>query len=104
MRGYFDGDGYFSNTEKTFSIGFIGTEKFIKGFLQILPSSFKKTNGIFEVHRTNGTKKYVISEEKSIKTMLDFLYKDATIYLDRKYALYLNYVINGKKKNNKIAV
>ena len=32
IRGYFDGDGWFSNTSSCFQVGIIGTEDFIRGF------------------------------------------------------------------------
>ena len=32
IRGYFDGDGWFTNTDSCFQIGIIGTEDFIKDF------------------------------------------------------------------------
>ena len=41
-------------------------------------------------HKNNSsTKTLLISQKESIKNVLDYLYKDATIFLDRKYKKYL---------------
>ena len=57
IRGYFDGDGWFTNTESCFQIGIIGTENFINGFLNSIENT-NKDNKIFDVHRKNGVKRY----------------------------------------------
>jgi len=41
IRGYFDGDGHFTNTEKCFEAGYIGTEDFIIESLNHLPDTIK---------------------------------------------------------------
>ena len=38
IRGYFDGDGWFTNTEKCFQTGIIGTKEFIEGTFKYLGS------------------------------------------------------------------
>ena len=58
IRGYFDGDGWFTNTEECFQVGIIGTEDFIKGFLDNI-TIYNKENKIFDVHRKDGAKRYV---------------------------------------------
>ena len=96
IRGYFDGDGWFSNNEKTFQIGIIGTEDFIKGFLEQIPIS-NKTNKIFTVHRKDGAKRYVFSGLKDVESFLSYIYDDSFIYLDRKYLNFLDFKNNGSK-------
>ena len=56
IRGYFDGDGWFSNTPSCFQVGIIGTEDFIKGFLNCV-ENINTENTIFKVNRENGAKK-----------------------------------------------
>ena len=100
IRGYFDGDGWFSNTSSCFQVGIIGTEDFIKGFLNIIEIQ-NKNNKIFTVHREDGAKRYVFSGLNDVTNFLNWIYKDATIYLDRKYNHYLDFINNGSKYHKK---
>lgn len=97
IRGYFDGDGWFSNTGSCFQVGIIGTENFITGFLDAV-DCINKTNKIFNVHRENGAKRYVFGAYHDVLNFLNWIYKDSTVYLDRKYELYLDFIQNGKKR------
>lgn len=102
IRGYFDGDGWFTNTEKCFQVGIIGTEDFINGFLNIIEKeNIKSTNKIFTVHREDGAKRYVISSYNDVLNFLNYLYKDCNIFLDRKYANYLDFINNGSNYHKK---
>ena len=95
IRGYFDGDGWFSNTKCCFQVGLIGTQDFIQGFLECI--NFANTqNKIFTVHLEDGAKRYIFSAYKDIFNFLNWIYKDATIYLDRKYQAYQDFLSNGK--------
>ena len=96
IRGYFDGDGWFSNTPSCFQVGIIGTEDFIKGFLNIIEIQ-NKNNKIFTVHREDGAKRYVFGGLNDVTNFLNWIYKDANIYLDRKYEHYLDFIQNGTK-------
>ena len=95
IRGYFDGDGHFTNTPKCFEAGFISTFDFITECLKHLPNSLKKDSKIQKVHREDGAKRYSFYSYNDVKTFLDFMYKDCTIYLDRKYEHYLDFINNG---------
>ena len=97
IRGYFDGDGWFTNTENCFQAGIIGTEDFIKGFLNAVELENKNNKKIFTVHREDGAKRYVFSGLNDVTNFLNWIYKDATIYLDRKYNHYLDFINNGSK-------
>jgi len=106
IRGYFDGDGWFTNTQNCFQVGIIGTVNFITGFLNSIELQNKKNKKIFTVHRENGAKRYVFGAYDDVLNFLNWIYKDATIYLDRKYEHYLDFINNGsnyhttKKKEN----
>ena len=88
IRGYFDGDGWFTNTEKCFQVGIIGTENFINGFLDSIENIDKK-NKIFDVHREDGAKRYVFGAYNDVLNFLNWIYKDSNIYLDRKYKKFI---------------
>lgn len=96
IRGYFDGDGWFTNTDSCFQAGIIGTEDFIKGFLNNI-ENVKKDNKIFDVHRKDGAKRYAFNSYKDVKTFLQWMYEDCNIYLERKYENYLDFIQNGSK-------
>ena len=98
LRGYFDGDGHFTNTDSCFEAGYIGTLDFITESLKHLPDSIKRKDlTIKNVHREDGAKTYSFYSYSDVKNFLDFLYKDCNIYLDRKYEHYLDFIINGSK-------
>lgn len=87
IRGYFDGDGSFAkNSKGTYTIKMCGTKEFLKSVLKI----FGKEN--LKLHKARKDKKntYYISicGMKQIKRIADYLYNDATIYLDRKHERY----------------
>lgn len=102
IRGYFDGDGWFTNTEECFQVGIIGTEDFIKGFLDSIEIQ-NKNNKIFDVHRENGAKRYVFGGAyQDVLNFLNWIYKDSNVYLDRKYEHYLDFIQNGSKYHKTI--
>lgn len=104
IRGYFDGDGSFGcykNTRKCklsdgsyktyeynkgkFSI--ILQDKFVKEFVELLP-------GNFYIHKSKAKHMVYIeaSSKESLRMIYEYLYKDSTIYLERKHGKFLEYV------------
>lgn len=94
MRGYFDGDGCIRSDLK--SMGIVSSENFCKKYKEILEQKIpdlefdkkykyisKKQGALFS---------FVVSDKKKMTGILNFLYKDANIYLDRKHELYLKFV------------
>ena len=100
IRGYFDGDGWFSNTDSCFQVGIIGTQDFIKGFLDDV-ENINKDNKIFTCHREEGAKRYMFGAYQDVLNFLNWIYKDSNIYLDRKYENYLDFINNGSKYHKK---
>lgn len=93
LRGYFDGDGSISTNGKNrngspkYAINIIATEEFLNGFME------------FFIHK--GISKVKLQSKNKMKTwnkvginqitiVLDYLYKDSSVYLDRKYTKYIN--------------
>ena len=102
LRGYFDGDGHFTNTDSCFEAGYIGTLEFIQNSLKILPDTLRKNSKIKDVHRKDGAKTYSFYSYHDVKIFLDYLYKDCNIYLDRKYEHYLDFINNGSKYHKRL--
>ena len=76
IRGYFDGDGCFY---KIYDI--IGNKQFLESLINILPFNCE-----YSFYKPKDDKSYVLRiRTKSLKQFFEFMYKDATIYLDRKY-------------------
>lgn len=88
IRGYFDGDGCisYSNKEHTdMCISILGTDKFLNKLQEYLPLEKKnkilKTKNIYSLSFQRSRGKYV----------LNYLYKNAKIFLDRKEIRYKEY-------------
>lgn len=101
LRGYFDGDGCicesFSNkASKTATLytTVTGSNDFI-GSLSALLQNLLSIEGSVQLKDKVSVIKY--NTRKSI-VLLDFLYRDSSIYLDRKYALYHNIVVKNLRK------
>lgn len=100
MRGYFDGDGTLSLPKPLkesrcpqLQFGIVGTEEFINDYegymvdIGVLHqcAKLRPTGQAFQT-RHGGN--------KQAKKVFDFLYKDSSVYLDRKYELF-NAVLGG---------
>ena len=99
IRGYFDGDGAFSYSNKIIKdtiivpkIGFIGTLDFLEGIQESLSTCVNlhlaNKNGSDECFRIS------FGYKESIE-ILKNLYENATIYLDRKYQRYTIFKTNN---------
>lgn len=86
IRGYFDGNGSISFKEnKTKVCSFnSGSEDFIKGLHEYLNKYVCKTSAIYKSKKAHVYRLQFTSYE-STYTFLNYLYKDATIYLDQKF-------------------
>lgn len=88
IRGYFDGDGYVIKTRK--HIGFCGNLVFINQLRDIFETNDFATNKdgtIGNQTETYGELKY---SKKVTRKIMDWMYKGATVYLDRKFNEYYN--------------
>ena len=96
MRGYFDGDGSITSIipkkciKEQFGFSVIGTSEFLNKYEEYLLKGISRDIN----NRTNRQRRYDWSEEtesiqyrgnNQVFKIFQFLYKDATIYLDRKY-------------------
>lgn len=97
IRGYFDGDGSVTRkikNENNISIllTITSTEKFCKSIKEIAEKELGIKCGIYEASSKNGiTKVFSLSKSASIKFM-NWMYKDADIYIERKYKRYIEYI------------
>lgn len=84
IRGYFDGDGSISFIQqKAYEIQFTGTKDFLDGIMNYFNKNLKMHT------KDNVTYQLKIGGNLQVRKILDIIYKDATIYLDRKHEKYL---------------
>lgn len=101
IRGYFDGDGCISvkkrnNRKSTNSMTYQLTIAGKKEFLQNIQNWLVKEAGVnnirLEIPKNNFAKVLHYGGRINATKILNYLYKDATIYLKRKHDIYLNMV------------
>lgn len=98
IRGYYDGDGsvHFSEKYKNAILTLTSTEKFCLKIKEYIEKTLSINTYIVDASNHNGiTKVFGVSGSNQIKTFLDWLYKDADIYLNRKYQKYINKYYNS---------
>lgn len=88
MRGYFDGDGcvYYSHGQLAFSI--LGTSEFLDKYEEYVLNSMereKSTRRLHDKRLMNNTESIQYTGNVQCGKWFNFLYNNATIYLQRKY-------------------
>ena len=87
MRGYFDGDGCICVTEKTNTFSLLGTFDFIdKYYDEVLLNTGDTKHSLY---KKNNVYELAISKPKSIDKIYEYLYKDASVFLERKKEKFL---------------
>lgn len=93
IRGYFDGDGSvsFSSKNSNCIATITSTDSFCKTIQSILQSELNIHAGVYDAsNKNNITKVTSISGKNQVKKFLDYIYKDADLYLERKYQKYVH--------------
>jgi hypothetical protein len=91
IRGYFDGDGGISYTEKSKSTCILGTFEFLTELLTYLPCQ-KKT--FYRDKRWTGNTFGIQYSKIDSVDLLNYLYSNSNIYLDRKYILFQKFAVH----------
>ncbi|SHJ48604.1 LAGLIDADG family homing endonuclease [Tepidibacter formicigenes] len=92
IRGYMDGDGtitYNSSNKKEFRVKIVGVKNmlnFIKKFIE--ENNIATINKFYQRRKTDKVYSIELGGNNQVKKFLDLIYKDSTIYLDRKYNRY----------------
>lgn len=84
VRGYFDGDGHIRNDNTFEGIDISGRVEFIDNLKIVLKDYITRE----ELHSTHSKRIYT-NKLKGIQ-FLDYIYKNATVYLTRKYTIALS--------------
>jgi len=89
IRGYFDGDGSIRMPQKkSASIDIIGTSDFCIGIQNAVNDNIKLSSNVRK-DISSEMFRFEISGNKNTKKFFDWLYKDSSIFLLRKYNKYL---------------
>ena len=84
VRGYFDGDGCISFTKTgRLMINIVGTKEFLSEIKNLFPNNFGKA--LIKDRRWKNNTYYIACSANNADAVLTKLYKNSTIYLDRKY-------------------
>ena len=92
IRGYFDGDGWITSYKRKDSngyrnaVGIIGGKKALNYFIDFLPKGFSK----YEKYKDDKIIQISGSSIKTISETYNYLYENATIFLDRKKNVFEN--------------
>jgi hypothetical protein len=104
IRGYFDGDGGLSVDKGSSKLGqltisFVGTIN----FLNVLQQHIGTNNKLQDVCRNGITRQLSIKGNTKVIAILNNLYQDATVFLDRKKNMFddfvKNYNIDSQREN-----
>lgn len=94
IRGYFDGDGSISTPKNSYgprknrrTISFIGTQDFLQSIIDIFVNEVCTDFGGITLYQKRNQQAWQFSKTKydTNKEIYKYLYRDATIYLERKY-------------------
>ena len=97
VRGLFDGDGsvcmkIINENNHPVTTTITSTESVCQSIKTICEQYVGISPGIYDASCHNGVTKVIVFSGRNIsKRFLDWIYQDATIYLDRKYYRYINY-------------
>lgn len=90
LRGLFDGDGCLGKTKFGYRLTFCGSKEMVNAFAEHL---IGKLNVVKQKMRKQKKLWYVYFGRKSdINKILNYLYADATLYLNRKHSQYNRFV------------
>lgn len=85
IRGYIDGDGSISGLKKkTYAVKICGTENILRFIENSLPIN-KKIRKLEKRKEGQTVSQLSLGGRKQVVSILEYLYGDANIYLDRKY-------------------
>ena len=102
IRGYFDGDGCLSITKrvdrksptsKVYQFSITGREEFLQVLQDKLVVATHVTDKPLKTTSSNFAKAVRYNGFNVVFKLMNYLYKDATVYLQRKYDKYLDMVI-----------
>lgn len=109
LRGFFDGDGCIHISEMKgkphIQLNISGVSTMLESIVDflIVEKIIRKKPKIYQDNRSNACNVYFYGTDTN-KELLDYLYKDSDIYLDRKYQKYVDFYKDYDDKTSKRGV
>lgn len=104
IRGFFDGDGciHDKKNQKGLSVSFTGMECMLIDIVNFLVKNkiINVKPKIYKDKRSNACSFFIYGDNNT-KDFLDYIYKGSTIYMNRKYELYMSYFMDFETKSRK---
>lgn len=90
IRGYLDGDGWISKNLKAPRVEIVGTNSFCEGLSEYIYQRLEIQCAIRKRYKNSKSpvRQLDFGGRRQVKCFLDFIYKDADLYLDRKFNIY----------------
>lgn len=86
IRGLLDGDGFISKSERR--CGITGNKGLIEFLSDYIHSVLDIHCSVLTPHKGKNTRDLRIAGRKQVKKFLDYIYKDAALFINRKYHTY----------------
>ena len=102
IRGLYDGDGNLNVRGSKTAFRIVSYDiSILENLMQIILEQVPCVKNHIRIYNyENRVPELNISSKKALNEFLNWLYKDATIYLDRKYQKYLSYAVLGENHKN----
>lgn len=105
IRGYFDGDGCISRTESEknkrfyYNCSLLSSIYMVEEIKRVVNEQCQEID--LGIYNRKNSQYYMLhtNNKKSFYSFINYIYKDSTIYLDRKYQRYVEYNNNRKRIN-----
>lgn len=111
IRGYFDGDGGLSSYKVksknsiVFRANIVSNPRFVKDLNDVFLKKIGRRYYVLKYHKHKSTQQIRIEcGNPNVETFLNWLYKDATVYLDRKHLIYQSLLKRVNQWNRPIKV
>ena len=102
LRGYMDGDGHIQCFESRHA-SFASTESFCLSVQEKLKDIGIESRIYNTQNKENSTRILYICKISNIIKFLDYIYKDAELYIQRKYETYQTFLEETKNTNNSLS-
>lgn len=95
IRGLYDGDGNFNDRKYRPVIRIVSYDvSVLENLMDIIKKEVPSINGHIRIYNyENRVPELNMSTQNGVQDVLEWLYSDSTIYLDRKYQKYLGYAV-----------
>lgn len=98
IRGYFDGDGCIYVHQDQLGIQIVSTKEMITAIQVLLKEIDVNSHVSHPARYTNNTYRLDSGGSRQVLRFCKWIYNKATIYLDRKYEIYLSYTDSHKPR------